>query len=456
MNFQLLLETPAARDLYEPGLSPLLALAWWRGGQAERALGVLQQLRERSPAGFRWNNQQVAWYAPTDDAAQWAAQLFGEQRNQGDAANAAWGVFRGNAARNVRTNVGSPLLNPRWEVQLTDTNEAATSASQSQVERQLNTANRLGMPVFHPLAVGNTVLLQKQSQLLGIDFRTGKLKWLYPPVASSNQSDPAKTMIPMWDGRSVPLKNFLTTAKLSSSSDEKQAYFVEDSNAPINMRVSGAIFIGNGRANVPQQTVTNVLSALNLQKEGYLKWQVGGPSGEADPRLAGAFFLGAPLPLHNQLYVLGELSAELNLFCLDAENGQLIWAQPLVRYEVPLSADLHRRITNLVPTYADGVMVCPTNSGAVVAVDIFNRCLLWAQTYAQNQASQMAGPFNRRAMIINREANNSDSTNDRWADGRGNNHRQSRLARASRRRRSALPGSADWRNHLSHASQRFS
>lgn len=416
MNFQLLMETPAARELYEPGLSPLLALAWWRGGQTERALGVLQQLRERSPAGFRWNNELVAWHQPTEDAHQWVARLFGEPRNPAEGGNASWGVFRGNAARNVRANVGSPLLNARWEVQLQDTNDAANSASQSQVERQLNTANRLGMPVYHPLAVGNTVLLQKQSQLLGIDFRTGKLKWLYPPVANTNQSDPSKTMIPMWDGRSVPLKNFLTTAKLASSSDEKQAYYVEDSNAPMNMRANGAIFIGNARNNAPQQTVTNVLSALNLQKEGYLRWQVGGPAGEADPRLAGAFFLGAPLPMNNQLYVLGELSAELNLFCLDADNGQLIWAQPLVRYEIPLSADLHRRITNLVPSYSDGVMICPTNSGAVVAVDIFNRCLLWAQTYTQNQASQLAGPFNRRAMIMS-QRNNQETTNDRWADG---------------------------------------
>lgn len=417
MNFQLLLETPAARELYEPGLSPLLALAWWRGGQTDRALSVLQQLRERSPAGFRWNNELVAWHQPTDDAHQWVARLFGEHRNPAEAGVMSWGVFRGNAARNVRTNIGSPLLNPRWEVQLNDTNDAATSASQSQVERQLNTANRLGMPIFHPLAVSNTVLLQKQQQLLGIDFRTGKLKWMYPPVVSAtNAPDPAKTMIAMWDGRSVPLKNFLTTAKLSSSSDEKQAYYVEESTAPMNLRANGAIFIGNGRGNAPQQIVTNVLSALNLQKEGYLRWQVGGPSGEADPRLAGAFFLGAPLPLHNQLYVLGELAAELNLFCLDADNGQLIWAQPLVRYEIPLSADLNRRITNLVPSYSDGVMVCPTNSGAVVAVDIFNRCLLWAQTYTQNQASQISGPFNRRMVMMNQQGN-QETSNDRWADG---------------------------------------
>ncbi len=417
MNFQLLLETPAARDMYEPGLSPLLALAWWRGGQADRALAVLQQLRERSPTGFRWNNELVAWHQPTDDATQWLARLFGDQRNPAEAGVTSWGVFRGNAARNVRAAIGSPLLNPRWEVQLQDTNDAANSASQSQVERQLNTANRLGMPIHHPLAVGNTVLLQKQQQLLGIDFRTGKLKWLYPPVVgATNAPDPAKTMIQMWDGRQVPLKNFLTSAKLASSSDEKQAYYVEESTAPMNLRANGAIFIGNGRTSVPQQTVTNVLSALNLQKEGYLRWQVGGPSGEADPRLAGVFFLGAPLPLHNQLYILGELSAELNLFCLDAENGQLIWAQPLVRYEIPLSADLHRRVTNLVPSYSDGVMVCPTNSGAVVAVDIFNRCLLWAQSYTQNMASQMSGPFNRRMVMMNQQAN-QESTNDRWADG---------------------------------------
>jgi hypothetical protein len=44
---------------------------------------------------------------------------------------------------------------------------------------------------------------------------------------------------------------------------------------------------------------------------------VGGPDGGAEPRLAGALFLGPPLSWHDRLYVLIESNRVLSLAVLD-------------------------------------------------------------------------------------------------------------------------------------------
>src|SRR5690606_32954800 len=48
-----------------------------------------------------------------------------------------------------------------------------------------------------------------------------------------------------------------------------------------------------------------------------------------------------------------------------------------------------RRSAGVSPAFADGVMVCPTASGAVVAVDPASRSLLWALQYPPEVTPQV-------------------------------------------------------------------
>ncbi|MFW5692976.1 MAG: PQQ-binding-like beta-propeller repeat protein, partial [Thermoguttaceae bacterium] len=52
-----------------------------------------------------------------------------------------------------------------------------------------------------------------------------------------------------------------------------------------------------------------------------------------------------------------------------------------------------RRLSGLSPSYADGILVCPTSAGAVVAVDLATRSLLWGYRYGQSAGSHHRGPF---------------------------------------------------------------
>ncbi|MBA4064310.1 MAG: hypothetical protein C0501_11475 [Isosphaera sp.] len=104
-----------------------------------------------------------------------------------------------------------------------------------------------------------------------------------------------------------------------------------------------------------------------------------------------AVFLGPPLPLNGKLYVLAEQAGVVRLLCLDPKTlvpvpGQtrkptLVWSQKLGRPNSVLAQDPVRRFQGCTLAAGDGIIVCPTNSGAVVAVDIMSRSLLWAHAY---------------------------------------------------------------------------
>src|SRR5262249_24213289 len=121
------------------------------------------------------------------------------------------------------------------------------------------------------------------------------------------------------------------------------------------------------------------LRAIDLET-GRLVWERGGAGNDLDV-LCDGFFLGAPLPLAGKLYGLFEKRGDVQLICLDADTGALAWSQTLASAAGQTTLNLCRRTRAAPLAYADGVLVCPTNAGAVVGVDLVSRSLLWAKTY---------------------------------------------------------------------------
>lgn len=109
-----------------------------------------------------------------------------------------------------------------------------------------------------------------------------------------------------------------------------------------------------------------------------------------------AVFLGPPLPLNGKLYVVVEQAGVMRLLCLDPRvlvagyPGRkeivpaLVWSQRLGKPNSTLPQDSVRRYQGVFLAAADGIMICPTNSGVVVAVDIMSRSLLWGRAYKKN------------------------------------------------------------------------
>ena len=63
-------------------------------------------------------------------------------------------------------------------------------------------------------------------------------------------------------------------------------------------------------------------------RTGKLDWELGGPGAA---RQADTFFLGPPLPLMGQLYVLAEIKSEIHLLALNPATGDLSGRSPWQR-----------------------------------------------------------------------------------------------------------------------------
>lgn len=128
--------------------------------------------------------------------------------------------------------------------------------------------------------------------------------------------------------------------------------------------------------------------------------------------LAGYYFLGAPLALDGELYVLAEQGSQIQLLALSPEDGALRWKLPLVDADTPISESQLRRIAGMSPSSWGGVLICPTSHHSVIAVDLATHSPLWGFTYAPSEDAH-----GQNAMLIAaRMAQANGETAVRWLD----------------------------------------
>ena len=88
------------------------------------------------------------------------------------------------------------------------------------------------------------------------------------------------------------------------------------------------------------------------------------------------------------------------------------WTQQLAVLEQGVADTGVRHVAGLSPSYADGVLVCPTAAGAVVAVDLTTRSLVWGYQYP---SAMQTNRMHFRGFPISNPASSSGG-NDHWFD----------------------------------------
>src|SRR5262249_55339875 len=125
----------------------------------------------------------------------------------------------------------------------------------------------------------------------------------------------------------------------------------------------------------------NKLQAFNLVS-GKLIWELGGHEEKAGD-LADSYFLGPPLPMAGKLYALIEKQQELRLLTLDAASGRVVETQTLASTKDKMHEDVGRRTYAAHLAYGEGLLICPTNAGAVLCFDLLFKRLKWAFPYRE-------------------------------------------------------------------------
>ena len=370
---------------FEPTLTVMRAIAWWRAGDRGTAVSILEKARPGAAATARIGGRDVAISFPPGAAAEFLGRIAGEtgaaaapQRRDSD-----WLLHRGDAARNAISTATRPLLVPRYRVPLTRHPEEARLLE----KRRRLSADRDAtlLPAGTPLAVDGKIVLRTPMGLLAVDFESGKRIWLKTSGAAGGWADAGQGEAGVdgddgaadADGAAQGVFSDATSGTISSNG--RLVFAVEtEPGAMLQPSAENAL----RRAAAGGQRNGNVLSAYDVAAKGALRWRLPGLRDEASAQI---WYMGAPLTIGDQLFVLVEEKGEVRLDVLDASTGKTLWSQPLASLDEDQLVDRPdaqaRRLSGLSPSFAEGVLVCPTGAGAVVAVDLATRTLLWAYNY---------------------------------------------------------------------------
>lgn len=397
-----------ATSLLEAG-QPLAAAAWLDRLTAERLADLPQSIATaatlmRTTARLAAASQ--PFQAPSADLPQPAAvTLGGEQlESEGEVAQALltrrlaaavqsrpsrppeagpdWRLDRGAPNRNPVCDCDRPLLVPRYRVPLTlHPMEAQLVADRRQLLRDQ------GLPILpagSPLAVNGFILAQSRAGLVAIDFKTGKRVWLQGRLAASAIVDGDDNQLE--DGQQHPLDRLFDDATSATLASNGRLVFAVESPTGIGLPNRG----GNRlrRLRRPQATaISNRLVAYDIEAKGEQRWAVPRNNDDAP----GRWYLGSPLPLGGELYVLVEERQQIRLDVLEASTGETLWSQPLadIDLEQGIENRVDRRRAGLSPAFAGGILACPTGAGAVIAVDLAARALRWAYRFPLPQPADV-------------------------------------------------------------------
>ena len=397
MCFKRVADTGTAAEQFDPELSVLLATCWLRAKLPEAALETLNHLQKRIPdVRINVGDQSVQLFTPGEDLLARLRMIsrFSDEIDMHD--ELQWTMHRGNAGRTGTMAGGMPLQSTWWKVPTA--NDAGDERLIKQLRQLDSDQGKTSISQLQPLVVDDVVLMRSPDRLLAVNFNNGKRIWEFPWFDQSEQQIVIESPLQRGQGasekRSSQLRQRLweDAAFGQLSSDGKTVFVLWEmgyANASSNSRMMMMIGPGGRVQQQGGQSTSNELAALDLETEGSLLWVVGGENGGDETSLAGAFFLGPPLPLHGQLYCLAEFNGEIRLLVLNARDGQLQWSQQLAHVESrTILVDRLRRLSGSSPSFSDGVLICPTSAGAVVAVDISSRSLKWGYRYPLNSGTR--------------------------------------------------------------------
>ncbi len=399
--FQRIVNYPSARERFDPEASVLLATSLLLMGNEPAAKKVLAELVERNNAAprrapLKFLDTDIDLPRKSDVALEWLFDLIGRSPLKVNSLIKDWRMVNGNPQRNAASLAGLPLFVPNWSVSI-HPDEESDAEVPARLARKIS-AGEVVIPALKPLAIDNMIIMRNSAQMIGVDFQSGKRIWVYPP--ENPIADVKKTMPKDIQHETASraattgAENRILTDSIygEASSDGKCVFVIPRTAAsdytPLQIDARASI------ADPANQGDTNVLNAIRLDRQGALKWQIGGTNGHDEPKLANANFLGAPLPVDGVLYAICRQKEVILLTAIDSESGKLIWSQQLAispmedEDEEILPAAL---IGSLSPSFSNGILVCPTGQGTLVGVSADDRSLLWGYNF--HQAGLEIDPF---------------------------------------------------------------
>jgi outer membrane protein assembly factor BamB len=332
-------------------------------------------------------------------------------------------IYRATPSRSNQLTGGPAFMTREWGISLLfETGSSSTSSLSAardrirQAKEALKKQNQPIIPAFSPITLSVLDSKGEKKPLLiyknyfgvfALDLRNGALSW----HSRSNWS--LQRMLEKEGSKQNVLADWLNTYQShhpqivfenstvgTLSTDGQFVYVVEDFAIPPTPQpnLHNGMIVPGGMQNTPslspelEDAVShNKLYAISLAgNSGKLAWEL--PVVDDKGPLADCYFLGPPLPLAGKLYVLTDKQQEIRLVCLETTEvrgpegkmmpvPRVVSTQTLGMTQEKMQSDPLRRTWAAHLAYGEGVLVCPTNAGAVFGVNLLENSLVWAYPY---------------------------------------------------------------------------
>lgn len=268
-------------------------------------------------------------------------------------------------------------------------------------------------PASAPQAIvaGDQVVFRDAEGLRAVSLTSGASAWTYRTAASlrypvSPEIKGATSNSPFPDFGAAHAENSVLGLL---TSDGDRVYAIEAVDLRTARTAQRAVLDAADPMNpgVSRSRSWNRLIALSVSGDAgdttrRPVWALGGPPGGARDTLRGAYFFGPPLPLDGRLFAVVEIDRQLSAVCLRARDGELLWSQALGYVDRAVDYDDFRAQQACIPTLVDGILVCPTNAGFLLALDPETGSLLWAVPSGSERFDNRFGLSNALRLIGSR------------------------------------------------------
>ena len=240
---------------------------------------------------------------------------------------------------------------------------------QARIERRLAV-----FPARHPVVGSDSIAVRAEGCVLVFSAETGNVKFDIPLSVGRRDEfadQDCGALMAISDGRLLIVEGYESDRMKPPSRFGHGMLRLEPQVFPI--------WPPGEYMNTPVPVTSSKLVAYDLET-GDACWSAGSLT-EDNPALRDAKICGRPVIDGQQIFVIAEAGQTVRLVVLDASDGQVQWAQQFGWAGVAIDEDPDRCGCDCCPVVGHDLILCPTMSGKLVAVNRHTRSLQWAFNY---------------------------------------------------------------------------
>lgn len=402
--FERLLSEPVHRERLTPIFLVQAAVAQRLAGNEVRARELLAKL---GATKLRIAGEERS-------ATQLAEQLVARSMEAVPKASAnvsrEWLTASGSFSRNAAPSGSVPWLKPLWTPVSLAANSSDRSAIQDWLVNQDEHNTQQLAVAIEPIVVRGQLVVRELNGVSAFDLRTGRRLWTFPASLPFSEWLPrAMAQAGETNRVSAVRDGFVTNSACGMLSSDGRRVFAIDM-IPWGSKPAGNKDVDEDSGKRELDVLTQLV-ALPIETgtsstgetpvvQVRPTWTLDGlaAASKLGHRGCGIQFLGAPVVVDEQLFVMGELfsfdevAAEKNnqlcLIAIDSSNGEPLWCQGLALVDESFFKVRQRSRRNPVgsPTVSDGMLICPTDVGLFVGVDLVTGRQRWVHGYRIGEA----------------------------------------------------------------------